>query len=266
MSTPPRSNSAENVIQIRNLIKTYETLKGETVSALVSINLDIKDGEFVTCVGPSGCGKTTLLRILGGLLPKTAGEVLLRGTLVEGPRRDIGVVFQNAVLLPWRTVLQNTMLPVEVQKLDRETYLKRATTLIEMAGLGGFENKYPYELSGGMQQRNSIIRALIHDPAILLMDEPFGALDAMTRELMNLELQRIWEESRKTVFFITHSIPEAVFLADRVVVLCARPGRVADIIRIELPRPRTLDMMGTAEFGSYVTRIRHEFGLKGGID
>lgn len=265
MSSTSQSSS-DPIIEIRNLHKTYKTIKGEEIAALVNINLEIKDGEFVTCVGPSGCGKTTLLRILGGLLPKSAGKILLRGTPVNGPRRDIGVVFQNPVLLPWRTVLQNTMLPVEVQKLDRDECLHRAKALIEMAGLAGFEEKYPYELSGGMQQRNSIIRALIHDPAILLMDEPFGALDAMTRELMNLELQRIWNESKKTVFFITHSIPEAVFLADRLVVLCARPGKVVDVVQIDLPRPRTLDMMGTEEFGGYVTRIRHEFGLKGGID
>ena len=258
--------AGEPIIRLRQLGKVYLTQKGDAVTALSDISFDIADGEFITCVGPSGCGKTTLLKILAGLLPKDSGEVLLRGTSVSGPRRDIGVVFQTSVLLPWRTVLQNTMLPVEVQGLDPGKHRDRARELIRLAGLQGFEDKYPFELSGGMEQRNSIIRALIHDPAILLMDEPFGALDAMTREQMNLELQRIWRESRKTVFFITHSIPEAVFLADRVIVLSARPGRVADIVEIAISRPRELDTMASPEFGRYVNRIRRLFDLKGGID
>ena len=256
----------QQVIQIQDLTKVYRTQRGDSVTALVKISFDIRDGEFITCVGPSGCGKSTLLKILAGLLQLTEGRVMLQGTPVHGPRKDIGIVFQNSVLLPWRNVLQNTMLPVEVQGLDRNKYLPRARELIEMAGLAGFEDKYPFELSGGMQQRNSIIRALIHDPAILLMDEPFGALDAMTRELMNLELQRIWGESQKTVFFITHSIPEAVFLADRVVVLSARPGQLIEVVPIDLPRPRDLDMMASPDFGQYVVRIRHHFDLKGSLD
>jgi NitT/TauT family transport system ATP-binding protein len=257
---------ADPVIRVQELGKFYQTQKGDRIEALSGINFDVADGEFITCVGPSGCGKTTLLKILGGLLPRDRGEVLLRGTPVRGPRRDIGVVFQTSVLLPWRTVLENTMLPVEVQGLDAGTYRERARALVRLAGLESFEDKYPYELSGGMQQRNSIIRALIHDPAILLMDEPFGALDAMTREQMNLELQRIWRESRKTIFFITHSISEAVFLGDRVVVLSPRPGRVVDIVNVQIPRPRELDTMGTPEFGRYVSHIRRRFDLKGGID
>jgi NitT/TauT family transport system ATP-binding protein len=254
------------VIQIRDLSKTYRTQRGESIAALTAISLAIHDGEFICCVGPSGCGKSTLLKILGGLVRSSGGQVLLQGTPVVGPRRDIGIVFQNPVLLPWRTVLQNTMLPVAVQRLDTAKYLPRARELIRMAGLGGFEDKYPFELSGGMQQRNSIIRALIHDPALLLMDEPFGALDAMTRELMNLELQRIWWEARKTVFFITHSITEAVFLADRVVVLSPRPGRVVEVVDVDLPRPRELDLMAQPEFGRYVTRIRHHFDVRGALD
>ncbi|MCC7104366.1 MAG: ABC transporter ATP-binding protein [Chloroflexi bacterium] len=256
----------EEIIEVRDLTKVYPTQKGEPVTALSNINFEVQEGEFITCVGPSGCGKTTLLKILAGLQPKTTGEVRLRGTPVVGARRDIGIVFQNSVLLPWRTVLQNTLLPIEVHGLDKSRFVPRAKELIQMAGLAGFEEKYPFELSGGMQQRNSIIRALIHDPALLLMDEPFGALDAMTRELMNVELQRIWQESQKTVFFITHSISEAVFLADRVIVLSARPGRIAEIVTVELPRPRDLDMMSGPEFGQYVTRIRHRFDLRGGID
>ncbi len=262
----PRAAAPPPVIQIRELSKVYRTQKGEPITALASISFAIEEGEFICCVGPSGCGKSTLLKILGGLVRASSGQVLLQGTPIAGPRRDIGIVFQNPVLLPWRTVLQNTLLPVAVQRLDQAKYLPRARALIEMAGLGGFEDKYPFELSGGMQQRNAIIRALIHDPALLLMDEPFGALDAMTREVMNLELQRIWWESRKTVFFITHSIPEAVFLADRVVVLSPRPGRLVEIVTVDLPRPRDLDLMAQPEFGRYVTRIRHHFDLRGGID
>jgi NitT/TauT family transport system ATP-binding protein len=258
--------TGDRIIEVRDLTKVYKTQKDEQVTALVDITFDIHDGEFVTCVGPSGCGKTTLLKILAGLLPRTTGEVLLRRTPVHGPRRDIGIVFQESVLLPWRTVIDNTMLPIEIQGLNRREYLPKARELIKLAGLEGFEEKYPFELSGGMQQRNSIIRALIHDPALLLMDEPFGALDAMTREVMNLELQRIWQEANKTVFFITHSIPEAVFLSDRVIVLCARPGHILEIVTIDLPRPRDLDMMGAPEFGRLVTHIRHQFNLRGEID
>ncbi len=259
-------HAPDPIIRVRGLGKLYRTQKGDGVSALSDITFDVADGEFITCVGPSGCGKTTLLKILAGLLPRDSGEALLRGSSIEGPRRDIGVVFQTSVLLPWRTVLDNTLLPAQVLGLDRERCRERAAALIRLAGLEGFEDKYPFELSGGMQQRNSIIRALIHDPAILLMDEPFGALDAMTREQMNLELQRIWRESRKTVFFITHSIPEAVFLGDRVIVLSPRPGRVVDIVEIRVPRPRELDSMATPEFGAYVNQIRRRFDLKGGID
>lgn len=250
-------DAADRIIQVRNLTKTYRTQKGAGVTALADLTFDVNEGEFIACVGPSGCGKTTLLKILGGLITKTTGQVLLRQTPVEGPRPDIGVVFQNPVLLLWRTVLQNTMLPIEVLKLDSASYLNRANDLIKMVGLAGFEDKYPFELSGGMQQRNSIIRALVHNPAILLMDEPFGALDAMTRESMNMELQRIWLKSKKTIFLITHSIPEAVFLADRVIVLSARPGRIVEIVGVNLPRPRDLDLMGSAEFGKHVTQIRH---------
>ncbi len=252
-----QSAKTDHVIQVRGLTKLYRSQKGSEVTALANLAFDVEEGEFIACIGPSGCGKTTLLKILGGLVSKTTGEVLLRQKPIEGPRQDIGVVFQNPVLLPWRTVVQNTMLPIEVLKLDPASYINRVNDLIKMVGLVGFEDKYPFELSGGMQQRNSIIRALVHNPAIMLMDEPFGALDAMTRELMNLELQRIWSESKKTIFLITHSIPEAVFLADRVIVLSARPGRIVDVVTVGLPRPRDLDLMGSPEFGKYVTRLRH---------
>jgi NitT/TauT family transport system ATP-binding protein len=207
-----------------------------------------------------------LLKILAGLLSPTEGVALLQGTPIAGPRRDIGVVFQAPVLFPWRTVLGNVLLPVDVQRLGRERMEGRAMELLRLVGLDGFEKRYPRELSGGMQQRAAMVRALIHDPAILLMDEPFGALDAMTREQMNVELQRIWMERRKTVIFITHSIPEAVFLGDRVFVMTPRPGRIMDEVRIELPRPRSLDVMTTPEFGAHARRIRACFEAKGTLD
>jgi NitT/TauT family transport system ATP-binding protein len=257
---------ANPVIVCKDLFKTYETLEGEQISALEGIDLTIEDGEFVSVVGPSGCGKSTLLKIFAGLLPRTSGQIELLGIPIEGPRRNIGIVFQDAVLLPWRTVLKNTMLPVDVQDLDRETYLKRARELLAMVGLAGFEHKYPFELSGGMQQRVSITRALVHDPDILLMDEPFGALDAMTREQMNLELQRIWTQSKKTVLFITHSIPEAVFLGDRVAVMTQRPGRIAEVLDVDFPRPRSLELMNEPEFGKLVTRIRRHLKSGGALD
>ena len=251
-----RPTSAEVAIQAREINKIYQTRQGEDVVALQDLTFDLQQGEFVSVVGPSGCGKSTLLRILGGLLPLTSGQALLHGTPVQGPRRDIGVVFQNPVLLPWRTVLENALLPIQVHGLKQDQFRARAKELIDLVGLTGFEHRYPFELSGGMQQRSSIIRALIHDPAILLMDEPFGALDALTREQMHLLSQRVWLEAKKTVFFITQSVSEAVFLADRVLVMSARPGRIVDVVEVQLPRPRDLDVMTTPEFGEYVRRIR----------
>ena len=253
-------------ISVKNLEKEYITSTGEIVHALSNINLDISEGEFVSVVGPSGCGKSTLLKILSGLLAKTSGLVTLNNTAIEGPRNDVGIVFQDPVLLLWRTVLQNTLLPSEILNLDSKVTTKRAKELINLVGLDGFEDKFPHELSGGMKQRNSIIRALIHDPSLLLMDEPFGALDAMTREQMNLELQRIWLESKKTVFFITHSIQEAVFLGDRIVVMTARPGKIAEIIPVDIPRPRDLKTMGDPEFVSLTQRIRGLLYAESSID
>lgn len=253
----------QGFITVRHLDKIYISRGGDRVKAVEDVSLSIREGEFVALVGPSGCGKTTLLRILGGLLSKTAGEVLLKGTFVDGPRRDIGIVFQNPVLLPWRTVLDNVFLPIEVLRLDKQEYLETARELIRLVGLEGFERKYPFELSGGMQQRNAIVRALIFDPSLLLMDEPFGALDAMTREHMNLELLRIWDERRKTVFFITHSIPEAAFLADRVLVMSSRPGRIVGTVKIDLPRPRDRDMMSSPEFGELTKKTRSLFDEAG---
>ena len=258
--------SRETLVHIAGLEKIYATKDGETIHALNDVNLDIGTGEFISVVGPSGCGKTTLLKILAGILARSSGEVSMQGRTLSGPSRELGVVFQAPVLLPWRNVLQNVMVPVEVQKRDRATFDQRARQLINMVGLAGFERKYPGELSGGMQQRVGICRALVHDPSFLLMDEPFGALDAMTREQMNEELQRIWTESRKTVLLVTHSIAEAVYLADRVVVMTPRPGRIVDVIPVDLPRPRTLAMHNTLEFGRFVARIRAHFNSAGSLD
>ncbi len=259
------SNFAGPAISATELSLTYGA--GATgVRALDRISFDIPDGAFVAIVGPSGCGKSTLLKILAGLLPATSGTAKLRGTPITGPRRDIGVVFQSPVLFPWRDVLSNVMLPADVQRLNKTELRKRALDLIELVGLTGFEHRYPKELSGGMQQRVGIIRALIHDPALLLMDEPFGALDAMTRETMNVELQRIWMERKKTVLFITHSTSEAVFLADRVIAMTPRPGRVTDAFEVDLPRPRPLEVMNTEAFGKYVKRVRVALKSDGGLD
>jgi len=254
------------LIAVSRLEKTYLTRGGSRIRALADVTLDVADGEFVTLVGPSGCGKTTLLRILGGLLSASSGSVELLGRRVSGPSRKVGMVFQDPVLLPWRTVLENVELPVVVLRLDRRAYHRRALDLLALVGLTGFEDKYPHELSGGMRQRVSLARALVHDPALLLMDEPFGALDAMTREAMNLELQRIWRESGKTVAFITHSIPEAVFLGDRVVVMSPRPGRIVDVMTVELARPRDLDVIGSDTFGVYTRKIRQMLGPKAWLE
>ena len=260
------ATDAQCLVRIAGLQKIYKTRDGNDIHALKDIDLDIRDAEFISIVGPSGCGKTTLLKILAGILSRTSGDVTMAGRRLSGPSRELGVVFQAPVLLPWRTVLQNVMVPIQVQRRDRAVFEARARALIAMVGLAGFEHKYPSELSGGMQQRVGICRALVHDPSFLLMDEPFGALDAMTRESMNEELQRLWRENRKTILLVTHSIPEAVYLADRVVVMTPRPGRIVDVLDIDLPRPRTLAMQNTAEFGRYVAAIRRHFGAIGSLD
>ena len=257
---------ARPFISISGLSKTFATLQGDRIEALVDINVAISAGSFATIVGPSGCGKSTLLRILAGLIPPSAGGIEIAGQKVAGPRKDIGMVFQSSILLPWRTVLDNVMLPAEILGIPRDKARTRAQELLRMVHLEGFDNKYPQELSGGMQQRASIARALLHDPAILLMDEPFGALDAMTREQMNLELQRIWQESGKTVILVTHSIPEAVFLGDQVLVMTPRPGRLAQVLPVALPRPRGLDGMATPEFGRLTREIRGLLQQKGTLD
>ena len=257
----PRSD----YIRIEKLSKLFGG-GGEGVLALKDIDCTIGQGSFVTIVGPSGCGKSTLLRILAGLLDYDAGSVVLDGQPIRGTRRDVGVVFQSSILLPWRTILENVMLPAEVLGLDAKQARERAMQLLHMVRLEGFEHKLPRQLSGGMQQRASIARALLHDPKILLMDEPFGALDAMTRERMNLELQRIWAESGKTVVLITHSIPEAIFLGDTVLVMTPRPGSIERVLRVDLPRPRTMHAMATPEFGRIADEIRELFSHTGTFD
>ncbi len=252
-------------IRIEGLSKTFG-IGSDGVLALHDIDCAIEQGSFVTIVGPSGCGKSTLLRILAGLLDYDVGSVLLDGQTTHGTRRDIGVVFQSSILLPWRTIIENVMLPAEVLGLDMPQARERAMQLLHMVRLDGFENKLPRQLSGGMQQRASIARALLHDPKILLMDEPFGALDAMTRERMNLELQRIWMESGKTVVLITHSIPEAVFLGDVVFVMSPRPGTLEKVIHIDLPRPRELDVMGDPAFSAATAGIRARFSHAAAFD
>lgn len=240
-------------------------MKDGTIHALEDVSFTAREGEFLSIVGPSGCGKSTLIKVVAGLLAPTAGKIWVNGELVRGPHPNVGIVFQNAVLLAWRNVLRNIILQVEVRKgFDKQEYLGKAMELIKLAGLDGFEKRYPWELSGGMQQRVSFCRALIHDPPLLLMDEPFGALDAMTRDEMNVWLQRIWMEKTKTVLFVTHDISEAVFLSDRVLVLSARPGTIKEIIKIDLPRPRKLETTEKIEFMQYVTRVRklmHEEGF-----
>jgi NitT/TauT family transport system ATP-binding protein len=237
----------------------FETREGQELNALEGISLEVKPGEFVSIVGPSGCGKTTLLRSVAGLLAPTVGKVLIGGIEVRDPRPDVGLVFQQPMLLPWFSVMRNVLLPVDVQGQRIADYQESARELIRMVGLGGFEKRLPSELSGGMQQRAALARALVHNPKILLMDEPFAALDAMTRELMNLELQRIWSRQHKTVLFVTHGIAESVFLSDRVVVMTPRPGRIAAVIDVPFARPRAADLWGTAEFAAVAAQIRNVF-------
>ncbi len=255
------AGTPDPLIEVAGISKQFRTRSGDDVIALSEIALAIPVREFVTIVGPSGCGKSTLLRLIAGLVAPSTGRVRIAGTPVSGPRRDIGMVFQVPVLLPWRTVLKNVLVPAEVIGLERRAAAGRAHELLELVGLGGFADKYPSELSGGMRQRVAIARALMHDPAILLMDEPFGALDAMSREAMNLELLRIWDVSRKTIVLVTHSIEEAVFLADRVVVISARPGRVSDVVEVHLARPRTAKTRSEPEFVRIAERLRGHFEM-----
>jgi len=253
---------AEPFIHLSGVRKVYRKRDAEYL-AISDASFDVMPGELVALVGPSGCGKTTLLKILAGLHAYDGGEVRIgSGTHPFDPSRDVGMVFQQPLLLKWRRVVENVLLPAEILGLPPAESRERAMQLLDLVGLAGFENKYPYELSGGMQQRAAIARALVHDPKLILMDEPFGALDALTREKMNLELLRIWKESQKTIIFVTHGISEAVFLGTRVVVLTAGPARMADNITIELRHPRTLDMKTEKDFGDYTRRIYKLLGME----
>jgi NitT/TauT family transport system ATP-binding protein len=250
----------EPLIRMRNLRKVYRK-RGEEFLAVSDVTLDIFPGDLVSLVGPSGCGKTTLLKILSGLQDHDGGTLEVGGGDFN-PGRDVGMVFQQPLLLKWRTVLENVLLPAEILNLDRRDATARAHQLLDMVGLAGNGQKYPYELSGGMQQRAAIARALIHSPKLVLMDEPFGALDALTREKMNLEMLRIWTESRTTFVVVTHSIQEAVFLGSRCAVLTAGPARMADAFPIHLDSPRKLHVKTSAEFGDYVRRIYELLGVE----
>lgn len=242
------------ILSLEQVTKTFQTKDGE-VEALGSLSFKVFPGEFLTIVGPSGCGKTTVLKIIAGLLEQSSGNIVVDEDQFD-PTRDVGFVFQKALLLDWRTVIDNVLLPAEILKLGRKAEMReKAMYLLDLVGLNGFETRYPFELSGGMQQRVSIARALIHDPKLLLMDEPFGALDAITREKMNSELLRIWREAKKTIIFITHEISEAVFMSDRVIVLSARPSRMVESMDIELPRPRSHKIKTKAQFGKYEVAI-----------
>jgi NitT/TauT family transport system ATP-binding protein len=244
------------LIELENASRSFRSRDGDEVLALKDVSLTIARNEFVTLVGPSGCGKSTLLRVIAGLILPTHGVARIDAKPVREPRDETGIVFQSPTLLPWASVLDNILFPLRMMGRMGADSVERARALIRLVGLEGFEQKSPRELSGGMQQRVAICRALIHEPEVLLMDEPFGALDALTREEMTLELLRIWETQPKTIVFVTHSIPEAVLLADRVVVMSARPGRIAEIIDVPLPRPRSFDVEGQAEFQRCTHRIR----------
>ena len=246
------------LLRAENLAVTYSSSRGP-VKALENLSASLGEGEFLSVLGPSGCGKSTLLKVVAGLLKPSSGTVSLSGAPITGPRPDVGIVFQQPTLLPWQSALDNVLLPVRTLGHDLTAGREKAHALLKLVGLEKFASHYPSELSGGMQQRVGIARGLVHDPALLLMDEPFAALDAMTREHMTMELQRIWMAARKSVLFITHSIPEAVFLSDRIVVLSERPGRTIREVEIDLPRPRTLETMAEKGFATHCNELRALF-------
>jgi NitT/TauT family transport system ATP-binding protein len=253
-----RLDSVRPLVQIENVGVTYASSRGR-VEALRDVRLDIKEGEFLSVLGPSGCGKSTLLKLVAGLERPTSGQVKVGGRALSGPPEGLGIVLQRDVLLDWRTVLDNVLLVAEFQKCDLKALRPAAHKILERFGLDGFADRHPWELSGGMRQRASICRALLTDPSLLLMDEPFGALDAMTRDDLNLELARLWQETRKTVLFITHSIAEAVFLSDRIAVMSRNPGQIVEIIDVDLPRPRLLASRESNAFTAHTRRIRTIF-------
>ena len=256
------ADQGRSYLGVDEVTKIYSDGVNEFI-ALEGVNLEAKFNEFVTIVGPSGCGKSTLLKCIAGLLDIDGGSIEIDGARVDGPYSLAGLVFQDPALFDWRTALKNVLLQAEIRRLPKEPHLNRAYELLKLVGLEGFEESYPDELSGGMRQRVAICRALLHDPPLLLMDEPFGALDALTREKLNLDLERIWAESRKTVIFITHDIEEACFLADRVLVMASRPGRITSEVTVDLPRPRSLKMKNTTQFQEKVASIRQDLERMG---
>lgn len=257
------TESGPGRVEARNVSMTFETRRATgLVEALADVTVSIEPGEFVSLVGPSGCGKSTMLKIMAGLLQPTQGEIIIDGVPVKRPRRSVGIMFQTPELFPWRNVLENVLLPIDIFGHDRDYHAERARQLLRMVGLSAFEKAYPRELSGGMQQRTALSRVLVADPAIILMDEPFGALDEFTRERLNLELLRIWEEARKTVVFVTHNIGEAVFLSDRVVVMDTAPGRVDGTVTVPLARPRTVQDMKDPAYTNCIFEIREYLGVE----
>jgi NitT/TauT family transport system ATP-binding protein len=260
----PKPSMASPLLAIDKLEVTYRSSRAPVV-AVRDLSFTVGRGEFVSILGPSGCGKSTLLKVVSGLLAPSAGRVELEGKSVTQPLPDVGIVFQKPTLLPWRSVLSNVLVPSRALRQDATQSKARALELLKLVGLEAFADRYPGELSGGMQQRVGLARALVHDPSLLLMDEPFAALDAMTRERMSVELQRIWMQAGKSVIFITHSIPEAVFLSDRVIVMSDRPGRLIENVTIPLPRPRDARVMASAEFGALCNKFRDLFGASGGL-
>lgn len=258
-SSLPGSGPGPVFIEVDNVSKTYGARDGSETLAVDNVNLEIRSGEFVSLVGQSGCGKSTLLSIIAGLMEPTRGQIRIDGQVVTKPYTNIGIVFQSDLLLDWRTVLGNVLFQFEMRGEDPRRFEERARTLVASVGLDGFEKKHPFELSGGMRQRVSLCRALVHDPPLLLMDEPFGSLDALTREQLQVDLQRVWQQSRKTVVFVTHSIAEAVFLSDRVVVMTPRPGRLRELLSIDLERPRDLEVRESQAFNQYVRRVNRLF-------
>ena len=259
----PAASPTALVVRAHGVSLTYQTTDGE-VEALANINLDIAEGDFVSFIGPSGCGKTTLLRVIADLERPTAGTILINGVTPETARlqRHYGYVFQAPALYPWRTIERNVMLPLEIMGFDAAERRERVARYLKLVNLSGFERKFPWQLSGGMQQRASIARALCFEPALLLMDEPFGALDEIVRDHLNEQLLRLWNQTKKTVVFVTHSIPEAVFLSTKIVVMSPRPGRIIDVINSDFPRDRTLEIRETQQFIKIAQRVRS--GLRSG--
>ena len=252
------TDGSDSSIAIRGVSKTFETGHGP-IQALSSVDLNIQKGEFVSVIGPSGCGKSTLMMLVAGLDTPTSGTIHVGPRQIRGPNSDIGIVFQQDVLLDWRTALANVMLQCDIRKLDPVTSTTRAKELLKMVDLNDFHSAFPHELSGGMRQRVSICRALLHNPPLLVMDEPFGALDALTRDQLQVDLLRLWSDQKMTVMFITHSISEAVFLSDRIVVMSPRPGRIETIIQVDIERPRRLAVRDTPSFSHYVQQVTDIF-------